>query len=306
MSLITTTVKEFLKDSSSIVGKWNSCETLALLNKARRVLWAQDWLGTIEYGCVQITDKCFTLPSRISAVREAWAGGVSANLENTYYWSIDRNLLDECCRTDCAKPTISRNDSQVIFPGLRRDCQVKFQLTEEESSEGVTIEISYIDNNNSRVNEEAVLTSASPLYETDYKVRRFNGINKKNASGPVKVLQGNKLIYTIAPHEANPASEVYRCFGGPYDQLVIKGKLKYYKYETQSYNQYLDLNPDALEWAMQAVQIKDSGSIESPKEYLEKIALAHGELEIATESIQAGFAPSLPSEMYPEIIATPS
>lgn len=305
MSLITTTVREFLEESAPGIGKDpNSCEALYLLNSARRLLWSKDWEGTVDFGCAPITSSCIILPSKFSSIREAWVGvdgNIPARMENSFYWSIGTNLLDECCNNSCDPPKVTKNDTRIIFPSMTKDCLVTFQLTEVEDDNGVDLSVSYIDNNNSRVSESTKLTEESPSYTTQYKVRRFNGVSKKNASGPVEVIQNGLVVDVIPAYESSPACEVYRVIGGSYTNLVIKAKLKYYKYEEKSLSQYLDLNPDALLFAMQAVQVRDSGSNESNKEYIEKLQLAEGHLELAQRADNPGFGSALPSENYPKI-----
>lgn len=303
MSIINTTVKEYLEDSSDIIGKApDSCEALEILNKARRLLWAKDWEGTIGYACVKVENQCVILPSKIAAVKEAWIGPDDnriAELEDSYYFFIDKNLVEEYCRNDCGRPRMAPW-GKIILPGITVNCLVTFKLT--DICDDVDIDIAYKDSSGGRRNESFQLTEDKDSYTTQYKVNRVIGLKKKEAEGGVDILQFDKKVDYIEYFETNPSNEVYKVYGGTYDSLVIRGKLRFYKYGTHSYNQNLDLNPDALDWAVQAVQVKGSGSIESTAEYREKLNEAERHLEMSAEAGKAGFGRSLPSENYPKVM----
>lgn len=298
------TVGEFLNESAHFTkyGK-DSCQALEILNKAIRVLWKRGtWQGTIEYLCAKTYQSCFYLPFSSYNIIEARAGKNPVKMETSWFMYIPRNRVVQCCDWDCSRLTISPTGITAALP-VKYSCNSRLGFRAENINDiGKKVKITYRSEEVS-LKEEEITLADSAVY-TEYEVAEVITLNKDRTVGSVKVfanhaLNGAKEIHTLHQAETNASYTEYEFTGGSCDNLIIKSKKRRIQLTEDDLNWQIPLDPDALEFAIQAVLAKEKEDMEG---YAVAMRLAEEQLQEEQLEMQSQRTSSEPA--MPTIVAS--
>lgn len=281
------TVRQFLEDGGARYAgpqgaSPTSCLALQYLNKARSTLWnRKDWIGTVEYGCIQLTGNCFYLPWHLDTIRAAWAGSERASLFDEYYITIEDNILSDCCDLTC--------DFKVHKTGKRSPLpftvvgEHKIGFTNIDNRDNGTI-VTMRFMSGSSIETETITLDANKVSMTDNIAGKVLSISKGQTHGSVQVLvigtDGSvQVAHTLAPQEDVPEYTEYRGYGNHCQAVVVKAKKRFVNFTEKDLDTVLDIKPEGLEFAMQAIVAKEKNSLEGDNLYVSKLLLAEGDLE---------------------------
>lgn len=306
------TTKEFLEQSSGFAGTsgyaWDSPEALMYFNRARRLIWNRgDYEGLLEYGCIKVDGCEFFLPYHLETLRAAWPlkYGAQVDLVGRYYERIERAFLDSCCDVGCDKYTATKRGDNFAFPSskLYNGITAFFQILDTED-ENVTIEVFAEDDKKSVTSEKLTLVKPFEYYQLEVSLGKFLSLRKPRTFGRVRVLlyEDNKnehfLEHFLEPFETNSKYSLYNISPNPSGNMVILAKKRYYTYSEKDYDKEIDINPDALEFAMAAVVKKETDNDDG---YVSKVQLTEEHLEEEQQD-KASSAGSVGSTFFPSII----
>lgn len=284
------TIQEYINSASLTGGITDGCQAVAMLNAARELLWPlDDWIGTIEYGCVTPKDSCFYLPAHIETIRKAWSCKQDIPINNENWFYVEQGFVSELCGSNV---TLVRTDKSVVLPvSFPKSHQIGFRPSDSNDI-GKTIAVTVRNVFGSIVAENITLTSLSETTYAELAVEEIISINKSPTEGAVQVWARGECdearIYVIEAFESSVRYWQYKAIN-TCECILIKGKKKYFPYKETDLYREIDLrNPSALQFASQAIEHQRAKNY---SEYQKALMIARTLLERSKEDVKKTNAP---------------
>tara|TARA_R110000868_G_scaffold13848_6_gene64406 strand:+ start:11462 stop:12379 length:918 start_codon:yes stop_codon:yes gene_type:complete len=286
------TIQDYINNATLTGGITDSCQAISMLNAARELLWPMDdFVGTIEYGCVMPNDSCFYLPSHIETIRKAWGckQNIPINNENWYY--VDQGFVSEICGDSVS---LIRTDKSVVLPvSFPKSHQIGFRPSDSNDI-GKSISVTTRNVFGSIVNENINLNSLTESSYGELAVEEIISINKPPTEGAVQVWARGECdeqkIYVIEAFEHSVRYWQYKSINAC-ECILIKGKKKYFPYKENDLYREIDIrNPSALQFASQAIEHQRSRNY---KEYQNALMIARTLLERTKEDLKKTSSPGV-------------
>lgn len=272
-------VKDVIGDIALFAGQSGSCpdseKAFQYINYARRLLWNRgDWLGTLEYGCLNACEGCAYLPWDLEVIREAWLGIRPIDVRDEWWQSLSYAGLKSCCGSCCSGALIQTGRKRPIVKPLCGSVRIKIWSNETEE-EGTQIVFKAIDRYDTP--RDLVFTYTDGEFNTvETNICDIEHVIKPATKGVIFVQAiypntGNKtLIAHYKPDQINPEFNEYelripqakkKC------QILIKAKKKYF--DVQDENDIIGIeNIVALEFAAEAINAKRNKDITGYSNFL--------------------------------------
>lgn len=306
------TVGDFLKESGGRFAgtsgfRWDTPQALNYLNRARRMIWNRgDPVGTIEHGAIKITKCCFFLPAHLETVRAMFPFqyGSKADIKGSYYEELERAFIDSCCLAGCEQFKFMKTGESFPLPDDTRhegchlwlqplnglDNDVKFTVYAEDWQKSIQT-------------DEFTLTDPFHRTRVDIPLGRILELRKSRTYGRVKATIETRsgtvqMDHDLSPFEEHCRYEKYRISPLVDGYAIIKAKRRFYHFTDKDYDRLLDLNPEALEFGMQAVTKKE---IDNDDQFVSKLQLTEEQLEEEKQDRLGLFKPR-ESTFHPDVI----
>lgn len=278
------TVGEFLEESGHLTKRSkDSCQALDILNKAIRALWKRGaWYGTVEYACASTYKSCFYLPFHVYAPLEAWIANKNVNIESLWYLAVPKRKAVQCCDISCAQPVLSPTGRSKPFP-IEYKCNSMLGFRAEcFEDKGKNVKMVYETPEGTYVTEEISLEHDSFTY-SQYPVSKVKSLKKDRTYGKVGIAakQFNddvQIIHYFDRVETVCNYPEFEFTGSCADNLVIRAKKRRFQLTEDDYDNLLPLDPDAIEFAIQAILAKQEGT-EGYAAYTAAMQLAEEQLQ---------------------------
>lgn len=300
------TVREFLEQSAHFTkyGK-DSCQALEVLNKAIRVLWPRGtWQGTVEFLCLDTQKSCFYLPFSSYNIIEARAGKANVKMESSWFMYIPRNRVSQCCDYSCSRPVLSPTGIVTPFPGKYvANSRLGFRA-ENINDAGKSLTIQYRSEDFSVKTQTFQLTDGKQY--TEYEVAEIISLKKDRTSGSVAVFAvqatgDSQRVHTLHHAETTSSYTEYEFTGSVCDTLILKTKKRRIQLTEEDFDALLPLDPDAVEFAIQAVIAKEA---EDYANYATSMQLAEEQLQEEQLEMQSQRTSSMVNGGIPHIAAS--
>lgn len=279
------TIQDYINNASLTGGITDGCQAISMLNAARELLWPMDdWVGTIEYGCVNPKDGCFYLPAHIETVRKAWACNQNIPINNENWYYVDQGFVGDMCGAPVA---LVRTDRSSVLPvDFPKHSQIGFRPSDAYDI-GKAVSVTTKNVFGSVVNESIVLGSLTETSYGELAVDEILSINKPPTEGAVQVWARSeceeKRVYLIEAFEHSVRYWQYRSVNAC-ECIIIKGKKKYFPYKENDLYREIDIrNPSALQFASQAIEHQRAKNY---REYQNALTIARTHLERTKEDLK--------------------
>lgn len=279
------TIQDYINNASLTGGITDSCQAISMLNAARELLWPMDdFVGTIEYGCVMPNDSCFYLPAHIETIRKAWSCNQNIPINNENWYYVDQGFVSEICGDAVS---LIRTDKSVVLPvSFPKSHQIGFRPSDSNDI-GKSISVTTRNVFGSIVNENIELVSLTETSYGELAVEEIISINKPATEGAIQVWARGECdeskIYVIEAFEHSVRYWQYKSINAC-ECILIKGKKKYFPYKENDLYREIDIrNPSALQFASQAIEHQRARNY---KEYQNALLIARTLLERTKEDLK--------------------
>lgn len=271
------TVQTFIDQYVNIIGHGSDSQcAIDLINQARAALYSiGEWVGTIEYGCIQLTEGCFLLPSHLETVKDA------SFCNNTLVLDNYRNVGYPDYRNCCSIPALTKVFKRTPLPFYNTgNILVGFRFVNKQDNDSV-LTVNYIDSAGTNRIEDVKVKHRNPVFLSN-RLASAISIEKPFTSGRVEVYiktsESNcaKVCSRfIEYNETFPEFTLYSVDGAcGHRQVAFKAKKKMLPYTLSSLREVLDIHPEALSSAILAVKIKEKQDAGWQSSYAQSIKLA--------------------------------
>jgi hypothetical protein len=289
------TIQDYINNASLVGGITDGCQAVSMLNAARELLWPlDDWVGTIEYGCVNANESCFYLPAHIETIRKAWKCKQDIPIANENWYYVEQGFVSELCG-DTA--TIVRTDKSVVLPvSFPKSHQIGFRPSDSNDI-GKTIAVTVRNVFGSIVAENITLTSLTETSYAELAVEEIISINKSPTEGAVQVYARGECdevrVYIIEAFESSVRYWQYKSINAC-ECILIKGKKKFFPYKDTDLYREIDIrNQSALQFASQAIEHQRARNY---KEYQNALMIARTLLERSKEDLKKTSSPGVTAQ----------
>ena len=283
--------KDLFEDVAPFVGEYGQCtgnavEILKYLDKVSELLWVRgDWKGTIEYGCISVTDCCFGLPWHLEEVRNAWYCNQTIPVHDQYYQTMSHVGIESCCGGCCMPQLTQTGEYWPYQKKAPTGWRIAVQGTEEEE---VTLEFQMFDQSGQRHIRQ--ITPNLEVQRLDVNLGELTAVRKPRTKGFVRLLAWHpdhknlEFVAKYDAHQEGPDFSHYKLTGVPKRQncpaLIIRAKKKYIPIRSENDVIWLE-SKAALEFACLALNAKGAKKNDL---YAQNLNLAEEQLEEVLEN----------------------
>lgn len=305
------TAGAYLADSAQFAGsngsKPESKEAYRYLNKARELLWdLGDWEGTMLTGQLQLTEKCFFLCHPGGLVRNAYRGcddSPVALYEGQTVWS-SLTELSGCCASQQRYPFHRTGLTSPLPAKYPSGTQIGF-IAENCEDKDLEVTVRY-DTGKGACTETLTLKDEWKPVWSKGLANKIVSIEKEPTKGTVKIVSGatpdgyEQCVHVLEPEEVFPCYPQYVVNGCPCEScMVVRVKKK--PVQIIDPGQPIELNCEALDWAMKAMVAKESNN---HVEYAQNVKFAKDRLNLEKETFTNRNNASMDVPMSAEMITS--
>lgn len=308
------TAESYLSESAQFAGasgaKPTSKQAYRFLNQARKLLWDMgDWEGTMMTGQLQLTESCFYLPFPGGVVKNAYRGCDGSPIpvyEGAVLWS-SLTELSSCCESSCKYP-FNRTGIYSPIPGRYPSGSQFGFIAECESDAGKDITVRYTHSKGVSTEVITLKDGWKVSWQKSGAPVKIDSIQKPYTDGNVTMVHGYTgddfqycgQIHILKSEEKFPRYPQYAVNCCTSESCMVV-RVKKIPVDINSGSQLIDLNPEALDWAMKAITAKED---DDHTKYAQNVAFARQRLNIEKESFTNGISASINVPFTSRMIAS--